>query len=369
MVKKHPLAGVGQAGYPILYGNYRKEWVNKPENAELRDLMGPEDDDEIRSPLAHNEYLQTLVELGLIGLVLFLSILSLLVLRLWKLIRRTRSHFAAGGLFGLLAFCISSFTSGFSFRYTPEAILLATLLGVVMVLGRGEEVAEPDPVAIPGWLPKFAALALLILFSALAWRAERVFRSQQLQGQETMGTEVLDFAYYPDSVNGNESLARRYRQVLSDDPTNSGAHLGYALLLFQLKRNEEALTHAEYAWRNGFSRPFAYVLVAFIREQLGDLPRATGILEEAAAAYPQSFFVRASLAELLRRGGRVEEMRRHQEEMYSRDRRSMENWEVYLRSNLEKSTAEASQRGLLAINDFNNHLAITLVAMRGYHYV
>ncbi|MEY3282060.1 MAG: hypothetical protein RIR86_73, partial [Acidobacteriota bacterium] len=112
-----------------------------------------------------------------------------------------------------------------------------------------------------------------------------------------------------------------------------------------------------------------YVLVAFIREQLGDLPRATAILEEAAAAYPQSFFVRASLAELLRRGGRVEEMRRHQEEMYARDRRSMENWEVYLRSNLEKAASEASQRGLLAIKDFNNHLAITLVAIRGYHYL
>ncbi|MFN7828151.1 MAG: O-antigen ligase family protein [Acidobacteriota bacterium] len=370
MVKKNPVLGVGQAGYPVLYGDYRREWVNKPENATLRDLMGPEDEDEIRSPLAHNEYLQTLVELGAVGLILFLGILGLLGYRLWKQIRRTRSHLAAGGLFGLIAFCISSFTSGFSFRYTPETIILAALLGVVLVLSETEEQPpESDMVAIPEWLPRFAALAILIIFGAMTWRAERVYRSQQLQGQETMSTEVLDFAYYPDSANGNESLARRYRQVLAYDPSNCGAHLGYALLLFQLKRNEEALTHAEYAWRNGFSRPFAYVLVAFIREQLGDLPRATAILEEAAAAYPQSFFVRASLAELLRRGGRVEEMRRHQEEMYARDRRSMENWEVYLRSNLEKAASEASQRGLLAIKDFNNHLAITLVAIRGYHYL
>ena len=371
MIKKHPLAGVGQSGYPILYGDYRKEWVNKPENAALRDLMGPEDEDEIRSPLAHNEYLQTMVELGSVGLILFLNILVLLGYRLWKQIKRARSHLAAGGLIGMIAFCISSLTSGFSFRYTPETIVLASLLGVAIVLGQAEgqdEQGENTRIRVPDWLPKMGAVLLLIIFGMLTWRAERVFRSQQLQGQETMGTEVLDFAYYPDSENGNESLARRYRQVLAYDPSNSGAHLGYGLLLFQLKQNKEALIHAEYAWRNGFSRPFAYVLVAFIREQLGDLPRATEILEEAAAAYPQSFFVRASLAELLRRGGRIEEMRRHQEEMYARDRRSMEDWEVYLRSNLEKARAEASQRGLMQIRDFNNRLAITLVAIRGYHY-
>jgi O-antigen ligase len=369
IVKAHPLIGIGKGGYASLYGDYRAAWVNRPENRTVSEAAGPEDDDLIGSPLVHNELLENQVELGVVGSILLLLLIALLIRRLWSAMRSTEGHIAAGALFGLIAFAISSMTSGFSFRYTPEVIALAALLGIGLTLGATKEEGADHRVALPRFVPAAVVVVLLILFAAMAWRNERVFQSQQLQGRKALDTPELDFAYYARNENGNESLVRRYRQVLEYDPQNSGAHLGYALLLYQLKRNQEALPHAEYARRHGYGRPFGYVLEAFIHEQLGDLNQSTRILESAAAAYPQSFFVRATLVEFLRRGNRLEEMRKHQTVMYERDQKTMQSWEVYLRSHPETAVSEATAKGLHPMTFFTNRLAISLVAMRGFHYL
>jgi O-antigen ligase len=370
MVKAHPIIGIGQAGYAARYGEWRKAWVNQPENASISSAAGPEDYDEIRSPLVHNEYFETLVELGLIGLLLFSTFWVLLGSQLFQQMRQTRGHLPAGALFGLLAFGISSLTSGLSFRYTPGTMILAALIGAGLKLGPGGEEASDvrGGIELPGWLRSVAVAILVIVFALMTWRAQAVFESQRLQGLETLNTEQLDFAFYPDDPSGNERLTRRYEQVLRLDPTNSGAHLGYAVLLYQLKRNREALPHAEYAWKNGYSRPFGYVLTAFIHEQLGEMPQAIAILEDGAASYPQSPFIRASLVEMLRRTGQVDEMRRHQAEMYARDRRTMMSWELYLRTSRQKAIEEAKRENLMSMSSFNENLAITLVAMRAHHY-
>lgn len=369
MVKAHPLAGVGKGGYVGLYGDYRAAWVNKAENSAVSEAAGPEDDDLIGCPLVHNEFLETQVELGAIGSILLTVLLVLLVRGLWRLMKMPDGHLAAGTLCGLVAFGVSSLTSGFSIRYTPGAIILAALVGAGLTVAASSAEDQPPQISVPRVIPVVGIAVLLIFFGVMAWRNERVFRSQQLQGRAAVNTPELDFAYFAKNENGNEGLVRRYRRVLEYDPHNSGAHLGYAVLLFQLKRNQEALSHAAYARRHGYGRPFGYVLEAFIEEQVGNLSQATQTMEEAAAAYPQSFFVRAALVEMLRRSNRLDEMRRHQSEMYQRDQKAMESWEVYLRSHPETAVAEAAGRDLYPMTAFTNRLSISLVAMRGFHYL
>lgn len=367
MARANPVLGIGQAGYPARYGEWRQLWVNRPENGPIRAAAGSEDYDEIRSPLVHNEYLETQVELGLVGSLLFLVFWGGLGWHLFQRMKTTRNYLPAGAFFGLIGFGFSSLTSGMSFRYTPGPMILAALLGVGLRLG-GEAATEQE-IELPGWIRFAGITVLVIVFGALTWRANGVFESQRLQGLETLNTEQLDFAFYPDDASGNERLTRRYEQVLRLDPTNSGARLGYAVLLYQLKRNSEALPNAEYAWKNGYSRPFGYVLVAFIREQLGELPEAIRVLEAGAASYPQSPFIRAALVEMLRRAGRVDDMRRHQAEMYEKDRRTMMSWEVYMRYPRPAAIEEARRENLMTINSFQENLAITLVAMRAHHYL
>ncbi len=73
MGKRNALIGVGQAGYPAKYGEYRSYFTTNPKYADVvqgysvvAKWNAAEDTDEIRSPLAHNEYLEIFVELGII---------------------------------------------------------------------------------------------------------------------------------------------------------------------------------------------------------------------------------------------------------------------------------------------------------------
>jgi O-antigen ligase len=376
MIRERPLLGVGQGGFPSHYGFYRAGWIALPENATLARAVGAEDSDEIRSPLTHNEYLQILTELGGIGLLLFFLFWGGLVWQLWRRFRAGAGYWPIGAMLGLVAFGISSLTSGFSFRYPTGmiwvwAIVVLGWVGSVSPpekVGADDEELARDRLRIPGWARLVVPLVLLIPAILFAQRSWSVYQSQQLQGQATLGTEPLDLAYYPNNEAGNEGLVRRYQRVLEFDPHNSGAHLGYALLLFQMKRNREALAHAEFALRHGYSRPFGFVLLAYLKEQVTDLPGAIETLEASAAAYPRSFFVRASLVEMLRLAGQEAKMRRHQEEMYAIDQRQMESWELTMRASWKAAGEEATRRDLIPIDSLEPRLARTLVLMRAYHY-
>ena len=375
MLKEKPIQGVGQGGFPNLYGFYRERWISKPENSTLASVFGAEDSDEIRSPLTHNEYLQILTELGGVGLTLFLLFWGGIAWLLWGRFRGAGGYFSIGALLGLVSFGISSLTSGFSFRYSPGMIWAWAVVGIGLIAtpllsGAATEELEslPKGKRIPGWARLATSLLLIIPASLYANWAWNVYQSQQLQGQATLVTEALDLAFFPNNAAGNERLVRRYQQVLAHHPQNSGAHLGYALLLYQLKRNREALPHAEFALQHGYSRPFAFVLVAFLKEQLSDLSGAIQTLESCVAAYPRSFFVRASLVEMLRLSGQEAAMRIHQEAMYSLDRRQMESWELSLRSSWKTAGEEATRRNLVPMRNLAPRLAGTLVSMRAYHY-
>ncbi|MGA1367539.1 MAG: O-antigen ligase family protein [Blastocatellia bacterium] len=376
MIKEKPLQGVGQGGFPNLYGFYRAGWISEPENAALAAAFGAEDSDSIRPPLTHNEFLEILTELGVVGLLLFLLVWGGITYSLWQRFRGAGGYFSLGALLGLVAFGISSLTSSFSFRYSPGmiwawAVVVIGWVATPLLPGidtDGSEPAQDGRWAIPGWGRLAIPILLIIPAGLLANWAWNVYQGQQLQGQATMTTEPLDLAFYPNNSAGNEGLARRYQQVLAHDPQNSGAHLGYALLLYQLKRNREALSHAEFALERGYSRPFAFVLVAFLKEQLTDLPGAIQTLERCVVAYPRSFFVRASLVEMLRLSGQEVAMRAHQEAMYSLDRSQMESWELSLRSSWKTAGEEATRRNLTPMRNLEPRLAGTLVSMRAYHY-
>ncbi|MGH9937287.1 MAG: O-antigen ligase family protein, partial [Blastocatellia bacterium] len=161
MGKSNALIGVGAAGYPSLYGGYRKRFVSNPQYSKIARTAGPEDSDEIRSPLVHNEYLETFVELGIVGLLLFLALWFQVARALWRRARLTNNVYTLGALVGLVAFGISSFTSGFSLRYTPQAFILACVLGAGFATARTNKDGAEQEATIS--LPRPAALAVIAI--------------------------------------------------------------------------------------------------------------------------------------------------------------------------------------------------------------
>jgi hypothetical protein len=368
MGKRHAIAGVGNAGYASLYGSYRKYFVSTPRYAEIARSAGAEDYDEIRTPLVHNEYLQIFVELGVVGLLLFLGLCLLILWQFWRQCRRGgNEYWAFGTMLGLLAFGISSLVSSFAFRYTPGAFIVACLLGIGLAFSRGDRASSLLRLSKP--LLILVVSLSLVGCLVVAGRSYRVYASQKLQGRGDPTVPPLDFAFYPDNPMGNEALERRYQEVLRLDPGNAGAHLGLGLLLFQMKKPSEAIPYLEFALDHGYSRPFGYVLLAFAQEQKGDLTRAAGTLADCVASFPLSPFVRAAYAEVLRRAGKGEAFRENQETLYKLGKREAMSWELALRMKREEAHAEATRRGLIPPDQLLPKFAAALVGLRAFHYL
>ncbi|MDX2043254.1 MAG: O-antigen ligase family protein [Acidobacteriota bacterium] len=373
MGKRNVLIGVGQSGYPAAYGEYRPFFASNPDNAAIVKGLAGEDTDEIRSPFVHNEYLQIFAELGLIGLVLFAAFWLLLGWRLWQLGRAggESAYWIWGVWLGMLTFSISSVFSSFSFRYTPSVFVFACLVAVGF--GFAKDSAGNTTVKEGFALPKVVALAAaavaVILSLAFTARAYNVYASQLLQGQATLQTEALDFTFYPDKPADNDRLERRYKQVLELDSENIGAHLGYGLLLFQMKRPAEAIPHLEIGLNGGYSRSFGYVALAFAHEQAGNLSRATQLMKHCLAAYPESIVGRAVYAELLRKEGRSAEA--NEQDAYMRSHKSFDHasWTLALSTKAENAVAEAKTRGLVPLDQLKPQLAARLVFWRSFHYL
>lgn len=370
MGKRNALVGVGQAAYPAAYGQYRPYFASNPGYEAIVKGAAGEDTDEIRSPQVHNEYLQIFAELGLIGLLLFGAFWVQLGWRFWQWGRGGGefAHWIWGVWLGVIAFSISSIFSSFSFRYTPSVFVFACLVAV----GLGNRVTSPT-VKEGFALPKVAALAAtaiaVILSLAFTARAYNVYASQLLQGQATLQTEVLDFTFYPGKPADNERLERRYKQVLELDSENTGAHFGYGLLLFQMKRPAEAIPHLEKGFDAGYSRSFGYVALAFAHEQAGNLSRATQLMKQCLASYPESVYGRAVYAELLAKEGRSVEAEEQQNFMKTHKSYDHASWSLALHTKAENAVAEAKTHGLIPLDKLMPKLAARLVFWRAFHYL
>lgn len=111
MIKDHPLAGVGLGAYPLAYTRYdQSSGVQRVEQS-------------------HNDYLQIVADMGIIGGLLALSFIALLFWRSFAALRtRDRRHRAIviGALTGCFAIAVHSFVD-FNLQVTANAQLFLAL--------------------------------------------------------------------------------------------------------------------------------------------------------------------------------------------------------------------------------------------------
>ncbi len=121
---------------------------------------------------AHNEFLQTFLEGGIISLAGLVGMIAVLLSLLWRLSRREAGHVswitsACGGTFAAL---LIHNLSGFSVRIFPVSLLAAIAVGALLRAMRREDLAPP--LMIPRGLGRmiggtFLALYLLFTFKTL----------------------------------------------------------------------------------------------------------------------------------------------------------------------------------------------------------
>jgi O-antigen ligase len=164
MWKDHPWLGVGPNHFDERFRQYR------PADSEVQ----------ARPDRVHNDYLNTLVDWGVIGAILILAawvVFYVQVFRSWKFVRRAQNDLAAkrsnksafvlGGALGLLAILVHSFFD-FNMHVPANAILAVVVMGLVGAHYRFATERHWHTVRIGLRVPMVTSL--VILLSYLSWQ-------------------------------------------------------------------------------------------------------------------------------------------------------------------------------------------------------
>lgn len=209
MARDFPLRGVGLGNWHIQYPRYCM--AVKPDTA-LRF--------NVRPSCAHNDYIQLITELGLIGGIMLVVVLWRIVRECMRSMPRVKESGAASDLVatfaGLIALSISSLFSFPMYRAVPP-LVAACYVGLVTRAAAGEvgvsEIGKPGPTASrtipPGvwWTMQIsggflaALLALALVLRGIYWRAADLgyYRSGQL----------YDRGAFSQAVAGTDAALRR----------------------------------------------------------------------------------------------------------------------------------------------------------------
>ena len=157
MVKDSPLLGTGPGSFKIVYPAYRRPQIFYIENAHNNETAH-----------AENEYLEQTATGGVIGLGLFLWLMSFLLIGAWKNMRRTSepvTQYALLGYSAALTGLLLHSVVDISVHFASSGLLLAVFIGVLMALMLNNPPAEN----IEQKTPKYPHL--LWVFRALTWLA------------------------------------------------------------------------------------------------------------------------------------------------------------------------------------------------------
>ena len=291
MFGDHSLTGVGADNFGLEFKNSRINYAANNPNDEL--LFVAED---YMVERAHNEFLQMLAELGIVGAVIFLALAAGFLFLSGK-------AFVAGGyrfspllwacIAGLCGFFVSSMFSSFSFRVVQNGIVFFFVLALATYEMQKILRKKKKPATIvtlqPGIVPAFA-FSLVSLFFVLSIAAN-------LSNYYVLNAEKAeDFA----------EAENFYRQAINLNPRNASAYFSYGQQLYFKKQPEKAVPMLEKAIANGLDVSIAYSYLASAQASAQDFQAAEETIAQALKIYPRSVFLRVRYAALLEKKGESE---------------------------------------------------------------
>ncbi|OGF53120.1 MAG: hypothetical protein A2Z21_06935 [Candidatus Fraserbacteria bacterium RBG_16_55_9] len=355
MFKSQPLIGIGLGDYKREFLTYKAPFLQTERGQYYNEKVGYIQ----RAAQAHNEYIQILAEMGIIGLLATVFLIVMVFRSAWQ--RFTKSATPEGRwlvlalLAGVVAFMSDSFFS-FPLHLPASVLALVFLLGVLQSRALGEDQGSPRVTleAEGSWILASVVLIVAFMVSIFAyrdWQADIYLdQGQRLakvggdspitkqQATEWLETSLgLDFApgevfYWLGLMNleeGNYLKARElFERSLSRFPTEI-TYYQLARVNFQLEQLEEAKgpTGNAVASRRYHedSRSYLAKLVAMEPEPAtkmdalhlkaltlyddGHLNEARSLLEDLRQRYPEEEDVAITLGQMYLKQGQTDKAR------------------------------------------------------------
>jgi O-antigen ligase len=282
--RRSPLIGVGgdnyYSGYKFLRENYSLRYPANPV-LEISEDFIPE--------RAHNEYLQILCELGLVGGLLFAWLLFGIAYMFIRAIRNGASLLTLGALSGIAAFLVASAASSYSFRFPANGLCFFFLLAVA---ANGTFGKNGDDSAIKfsptfHWL--FVAIGIAVSVAMIAFSVVRAVSINHLANfQNTKDKAVAEGEIKRAiAIDGEEPMFRFY----------FGEHL------YLTGRYDEAIPQLRLGIDDGLATSPAYFELLAALMASGRNDEALTTFNEALRVYPRSVFLRTAYASFLKRIG------------------------------------------------------------------
>lgn len=336
MFREHPLQGVGGNNYEVAFADARGKFSAQHSDSSL---VGMNED--LLTVYAHNEYLQMLAELGIVGLLIFILlslVLAVILLRALKHAQLALPALGAGS--AMLAFAISSGASGSSFRNFGGSLVFFFAAAIMARISAGTERSfwkiptKLVPLGGPVCQGTMISACMLVLITV-------VVLSMQASGVMLHGLAQTS----PEPTKAE----RYYRASLGVYPASAATHLSYGLWLSNSRRAPEAVPHLSYAVESGFNSSICFVYLAGAEATAGDLAAAERTLASAVRAYPVSLLLLVRHAEALERIGRIQEAEAEFSKALSLDSRAARGWQQLIDNDIDAAYLAAKQDPSIAM--------------------
>lgn len=310
MASDHPLMGVGADNFGLAFNKERIRYREKNPDNPAEEIA-----EDYIVERAHNEPLQVLTELGVVGLALFLLPIGILLFYCLNefRIRRRFSPLLCAALAGMTAFIFSSMVSSFSFRAAQNGVAFFMVFALaVNEIGKRSRRKKLDAAPVP-FLRTVYALCFVPVLLLIAFCSAKALAEYN--------------AYQAERVEPHTDLEKSYFQTaVVFDPEYAGAYLSHAL---RTDAEGDPATAAQMTRKtidHGLGIAPIYSQLAKEQERSGNADGALSTYRQALSIYPRSVYLRTEFVILLEGQGQTNEAREQSAIARSIDLRQANGW-------------------------------------------
>lgn len=324
MARAHPLQGIGAGAFKTGYVSYRSRANAHPLWGQVQDFSQTEGAASVYR--THNEWLQILSELGLIGLTLIACLIAGLGSLLWQTKQRWLALAVSASA---VAFFLSSSLTSYSLRWIPCGLLFFLIVALLLPLHPLPALRVPRRYG----QPLLVATSLLLLLG--------VVRSGQVLGSEYYQAQA---AQQPSS-EAVQAIAL-YQKALAFDRYNFSAAAELGTLYYRQRQPQAAALYLADGVRHGVNDIFSHARLSCAYAQLGQPTRAREVLQQAVEAYPGTIFTRVLYAEALAKEGNESAAQAQRALMQATHPQQATSWELIVQQGFKAATLTAARQQL-----------------------